>query len=94
MRRRSVLIVDEEGLLEKVVGVGRDVVGNGGAGGLTNLLGVEREASGLEDGAAESGVSVRTRKMACICVRLAHGCAPVSISTTRQPSDQMSALLV
>ena len=32
--------------------------------------------------------------IACICVSWAHGCSPVSISTIRQPTLQMSALCV
>ena len=36
----------------------------------------------------------RTLKMACIWDRCGHGCSPVSISTTKQPTLQMSALKV
>lgn len=41
-------------------------------------------------GAAEEPIL----KMACIWESWAHGCSPVSISTTRQPTLQMSALCV
>ncbi len=35
-----------------------------------------------------------TLKMACICDNCGYGCSPVSISTTRQPTLQMSAFCV
>lgn len=54
-----------------------------------------RSARGVNEHTfAPRRVSGRTLKMACICVSVAHGCSPVSISTTRHPTLQISALRV
>lgn len=92
VRGRPFFVVDLEGLVQEVARIRRDVVRHGGTTRRTNLY--ERGCGqDWSQGRADVGASL-TRKMACIWVRFAQGCAPVSISTTRQPSDQMSALLV
>lgn len=45
-------------------------------------------------GGGDRKSSAATLNMACICVNCAHGCSPVSISTTKQPTLHISALRV